>query len=129
MSLDQKEEIARLKEELDKRQRKLYTMERDMYNTETKEKLDWREETLMRAFKKELKALEDANEAAKDRYGEIVRLRACINARAIDTLHDKNASPSDKEDARITIAMHDGGSDDELAKLRRGFIQLSPFYR
>ena len=60
-----------------------------MYNTETKEKLDWREETLMEAFKKELKVLKDANEAAKDRYEELGRLRACIDARAVDTFHDK----------------------------------------
>ena len=129
MALEQKEDIARLKRDLDERQRELHAAERNLYRRETKEKLEWREETYMGAFKKELKVLEDANEAAKDRYEELVRLRACIDARAMETIHDENASPSDKKNARITIARHEGGSDDELAHLRRTFIQLSPFYR
>ena len=128
MALAQKELIARLKRDLDERQRELHAAEQNLYRTETKEKLDWREETHMKAFKKELKVLEDANEAAKDRYERLVRLRACINARAVDTISDKNASPSDKKTARERIAKH-GGSDDELAHLYRTFIHLSPFYR
>ena len=128
MSLKDEEKIARLKRDLDERQRELHAAEQNLYRTETKEKLDWREETHMKAFKKELKVLEDANEAAKDRYERLVRLRACINARAVDTISDKNASPSDKKTARERIAKH-GGSDDELAHLYRTFIHLSPFYR
>ena len=84
---------------------------------------------LISALKKELKTLRDANDAVIERYRELVRLQACINARAVDTIHDKMPRPLTKKDARITIARHDGGSDDELAHLRRTFIQLSPFHR
>lgn len=129
MSLKDEEEIARLEGELDKLQRELHAKTRNRYRTETEEELEWREEIHMKAFKKELKVLEETSKTAKDRYGTLVRLRACIKARAMETIHDENASPSDKKNARITIARHDGGSDDELAHLRRTFIQLSPFYR
>ena len=82
---------------------------------------------LISALKKELKTLRGTNEAVKNRYGEIVRLQVCINARAMDTIHDKKASLSDKKAAQERLAMW-GGSDDEVALLCRTFIPLSPFY-
>lgn len=129
MALEQKEEeIAGLERDLNELREKKYAMERDLYSTETVEKLDWRRETLISAFKKELKTLCDANDAVKERYREIVRLQACINARAVDTIHDKNASLSDKKVARDRLWVQ-GGSDDEVEYLRNTFILLSPFYR
>ena len=37
-----KKEIARLQMDLNERKEKMYAMERNLYNTETLEKLDWR---------------------------------------------------------------------------------------
>ena len=126
---EQKEEIAGMERDLNELREKRNAMERDLYSTEKDEKLDWRRETLISAFKKELKTLCDANDAVIERYRALVRLQACINARAVDTIHDKNASLSDKKVARERILVR-GGSDDEVEYLLRNtFIHLSPFYR
>ena len=110
MTLEQKdEEIAGLERDLDERRENLHAMERNLYSTERAEKLDWRRETLISAFKKELKTLRDANDAVIERYRELVRLQACINARAVDTIHDKKASLSDKKVARERILVRGGG--------------------
>lgn len=43
-------------------------------------------------------------EFVKKWYEEIVRLQACINARDAEIIRDKEASLSDKEDARERLA-------------------------
>lgn len=121
------EEMARLERDLNEHRKEIHAWERNLYDTESVKKLDWRRETLISALKKELKTLRDVNEAVKKQYGEIVWLQACINARAMDTIHDKKALLSDKKAAQERLAMW-GGSDDEVAHLRRTFIPLSPFY-
>ena len=108
------------KEEMAEIRVKRNAMERDLYGVERDEKLDWRRETLIRAFKKELEALRDANRAVKERYKELVRLQACIDTHAVKTIYDENASCSDKKAAQERLA------NDEVAALCRKFMEFSP---
>lgn len=108
------------KEEITEIRVKRNAMERNLYDTESVKKLDWRRETLISALKKELEALRAANEAVKERYRELVQLQACINARAVNTIYDENASRSDKKAAQERLA------NDEVAALCRTFMEFSP---
>lgn len=56
-------------------------------------------------------------------YEEIVRLQACINARDAEIIRDKEASLSDKEDARERLAKW-GRVTMKWRILRRTFIPL-----
>ena len=77
-------EIARLQKELNELKEKRHAMQRNLYSTETVEKLEWRKETLMEHYKK---ALDDLKAAVKDASVKVVEwtegmvvLRAYLDA-------------------------------------------------